>query len=40
MAWRQIGAKPLSGPTLTRFADAYLRHGGGGGGGEDELKKH
>ena len=26
MAWRRIGDKPLSEPTLTRFTDAYVRH--------------
>ena len=26
MAWRQIGAKPLSKPMLTQFTDAYMRH--------------
>ena len=25
MAWRQIGDKPLSEPTLTQFDDAYMR---------------
>ena len=24
MAWRQIGAEPLSEPMLTRFTDAYM----------------
>ena len=28
MAWRRTGAKPLSGPMLTQFADAYMRHKG------------
>ena len=32
MAWRRIGAKPLSEPMLTQFTAAYLRHQGG-----DEL---
>ena len=31
MAWRRIGAKPLSEPMLVRFADAYAL-------GEDELE--
>ena len=26
MAWRRIGDKPLSGPMLNRFTDAYMRH--------------
>ena len=26
MAWHQIGNKPLSEPTLTRFTAAYMRH--------------
>ena len=26
MAWRRIGAKPLSKPMLTRGTDAYMRH--------------
>ena len=26
MAWRWIGAKPLSDPMLVRFTDAYMRH--------------
>ena len=26
MAWRLVGAKPLSEPMLTRFIDAYMRH--------------
>ena len=26
MAWRQIGAKPLPEPMLTRFSDAYMWH--------------
>ena len=26
MAWRRIGDKPLSEPTLTWFAGAYMRH--------------
>ena len=25
-AWHQIGNKPLSGPMLTQFTDAYMRH--------------
>ena len=33
MAWRRIGDKPLSGPMLTRFTDAYIRQYIGG----DEL---
>ena len=29
MAWRRIGDKPLSEPTmLTRFTDSYMRHQG------------
>ena len=28
MAWRRIGDKTLSEPMLTRFTDAYMRHGG------------
>ena len=26
MAWRQTGDKPLPEPTMTQFADAYMRH--------------
>ena len=26
MAWRQTGDKPLHEPTMTQFADAYMRH--------------
>ena len=26
MAWRQTGDKPLPGPMLTQFTDAYMRH--------------
>ena len=26
MVWRRLGDKPLSGPMLTRFSDAYMRH--------------
>ena len=26
MAWRRIGAKPLSEPMLSQFTDAYMRH--------------
>ena len=26
MAWRRIGAKPLSEAMLTQFTDAYMRH--------------
>ena len=26
MAWRRIGAKPLSEPMLTRIIDAFMRH--------------
>ena len=28
MAWRRIGDKPLSGPTLTKVNGAYIRHSG------------
>ena len=26
MAWHRTGDKPLSGPTVTQFFDAYARH--------------
>ena len=26
MAWRRTSDKPLSGPLLTQFTDAYMRH--------------
>ena len=26
MAWHQTGDKPLPGPIMTQFIDAYLRH--------------
>ena len=26
MAWRRIGDKPLSEPTLIQFTDAYMQH--------------
>ena len=26
MAWRQSGDKPLPGPMMTQFTDAYMRH--------------
>ena len=26
MAWRRTGDKPLPGPTMTQFIDAYMRH--------------
>ena len=29
MAWRWLGAKPLSEPTLAQFNDVYMRHQGG-----------
>ena len=28
MAWRRLGNKPLSGPMLTQFTDAYMQHYG------------
>ena len=28
MAWRRTGDKPLTGPMLTKFTDAYMRHSG------------
>ena len=28
MAWRLLGAKPLSEPMLTQFTGAYMRHKG------------
>ena len=29
MAWRRTGDKPLSGPMMTQFIDAYMQHLGG-----------
>ena len=26
MAWRRLGDKPLSKPTMNKFIDAYMRH--------------
>ena len=31
MAWRRTGDKPLPGPVMTQFIDAYMRHWGWGG---------
>ena len=28
MAWRRTGDKPLPGPMMTQFIDAYMRHEG------------
>ena len=28
MAWRRLGDKPLAGPVMTQFIDAYMRHYG------------
>ena len=28
MAWRRTGDKPLTGPMLTQFTDAYMRYSG------------
>ena len=28
MAWRRTGDRPLSGPMVTQFTDAYMRHKG------------